>query len=149
MNSLSTATIERETRFIPQNNGLVENQTTSLDSMPRGLGPTESEWWDLLIALASNDDGEAPGALTTTLRRLRELGAQLVAAPDTEESPTPKIRLTAGQMPERDYRLVRQRHLVPHAARVSGLLQAAAFAATDPLTRAAIDSGARVEVVGI
>ncbi len=149
MNSLSTATIERKVLDIPQNLAPPEDRTVSLDWKPQAPDQTESELWDLLIALASNDDGEGTVALTTTLRRLRELGAQLVAATDTEGSPMPKIRLTAGRMPERDYRLVRRRHLMPHAARVAGLLQAAAFAATDPLTRAAIETGARVEVVGI
>ena len=100
MNSLSTATIERKVRDIPQSPALLEDRTVSLGWKPHASDQSESEWWDLLIALASNDDGEATVALATTLRRLRQLGAQLVAAPDTERSPTPKIRLTAGRMPE-------------------------------------------------
>ena len=147
MNSLSTATIDREVRDISQNTGLLEGRAVSLDWKPHAPDKTESELWDLLIALASNDDENE--ALTSTLRRLRESGAQLVATPDVAGPPTPKIRLTAGGMPEREYRIVRRRHLMPHAGRVAGLLKTVAFAATDPLTKAAIESGARVEVMGI
>ena len=149
MNSLSTATIEREVRGIPQNTGLLEGRAASLQWKPRAYEQAESELWDLLIALACNDDEDGTVALTSTLRRLRELGARLIPAPDAQGSPTPNIRLTAGGMPKRDYQMVRRRHLMPHAARVADLLNTVAFAAADPLTRAAIESGARVEVVGI
>ena len=149
MNSLSTATMEREAGKIPQITDVHNGQTISLDWTPHTFKQTESDLWTLLIALASNDDEDGMVALTSTLRRLRELGAQLVATPDVERAPTPKIRLTAGGMPERDYQVVRGRHLMPHAARVADLLKTVAFAAADPLTRAAIESGARVEVVGI
>ena len=109
---------------------------------------TGSELWDLLIALASNEDEDETFALAPTLRRLREQGAQLVANPDSANAQIPKIRLTAGVMPERDYQIVRRRHLMPNAAKVAGLLKTAAFATTDPLTRAAIESGARVRMMG-
>jgi hypothetical protein len=38
---------------------------------------------------------------------------------------------------------------MPHAERLARLLKTVAFAATDPVTRAAIESGARVNVVGL
>ena len=78
MNSLSTATIEREVRDIPQDIGLLEDRAVSLDWETRAFEQTESELWDLLIALASNDDEAGTLGLAPTLRRLRELGARLV-----------------------------------------------------------------------
>ena len=149
MNPLSTATIEREVRDIPQNIGLLEGRAVSLDWTPHAYEQMESELWDLLIALASNGDEAGTLGLAPTLRRLRESGARLVSAPNFDGAPTPKIRLTAGGMPKRDYQIVRRRHLMPHAGRVAGLLKTVAFAGTDPLTKAAIESGARVEVMGI
>ena len=149
MNYLSTATIERNVRDILQDPGLLEGRTVSLDWRPHGPDRMESELWDLLIALASNDDEAGTLGLAPTLRRLRESGARLVSAPNFDEATTQKIRLTAGGMSKRDYQIVRRRHLMPHAGRVAGLLKTVAFAATDPLTRAAIESGARVNVVGL
>ena len=51
-------------------------------------------------------------------------------------------------MPEREYDRVCRGHLMPHADTLARLLKTVSFAATDPLTRTAIESGARVEVVG-
>lgn len=148
MNSLLTATIDREVRDIQQNTGALADRTVSLDWKPHDYEQTQSELWDLLIALASNEDEDGTVGLASTLRRLREQGAQLVANPDAADALMPKIRLTPGGMPERDYQIVRGRHLMPNAAKVAGLLKTAAFAATDPLTRAAIESGARVRMMG-
>ena len=149
MNSLSTATMEREAGKIPQITDVHNGQTISLDWTPHTFKQTESDLWTLLIALASNDGEDGTVGLAPTLRRLRELGARLITTPDVEGPPTPKIRLTAGGMPKRDYQVVRRRHLMPHAERLAGLLKTVAFAATDPVTRAAIESGARVNVVGL
>ena len=149
MNSLSTATMEREAGKIPQITDVHNGQTISLDWTPHTFKQTESDLWTLLIALASNDGEDGTVGLAPTLRRLRELGARLVATLDVEGPPTPKIRLTAGGMSKRDYQIVRRRHLMPHAGRLAGLLKTVALAATDPLTRAAIESGARVNVVGL
>ena len=149
MNSLSTATMEREAGKIPQITDVHNGQTISLDWTPHTFKQTESDLWILLIALASNDGEDGTVGLAPTLRRLRELGARLITTPDVEGPPTPKIRLTAGGMPKREYQIVRRRHLLPHARRVAGLLKTVAFAATDPVTRAAIESGARVNVVGL
>ena len=149
MNSLSTATMEREAGEIPRITDVHNGRTISLDWTPHAFKQTESDLWTLLIALASNDGEDGTVGLAPTLRRLRELGARLVTTPDVEGPPTPKIRLTAGGMPKREYQIVRRRHLMPHAERLAGLLKTVAFAATDPVTRAAIESGARVNVVGI
>ena len=149
MNSLSTATMEREAGKIPQITDVHNGQTISLDWTPHTFKQTESDLWILLIALASNDGEDGTVGLAPTLRRLRELGARLVTTPDVEGPPTPKIRLTAGGMPKREYQIVRRRHLMPHAERLARLLKTVAFAATDPVTRAAIESGARVNVVGL
>ena len=149
MNSLSTATMEREAGKIPQITDVHNGQTISLDWTPHTFKQTESDLWTLLIALASNDGEDGTVGLAPTLRRLRELGARLITTPDVEGPPTPKIRLTAGGMPKREYQIVRRRHLMPHAERLAGLLKTVAFAATDPVTRAAIESGARVNVVGL
>ena len=149
MNTLSTATMEREAGKIPQITDVHNGQTISLDWTPHTFKQTESDLWTLLIALASNDGEDGTVGLAPTLRRLRELGARLVTTPDVEGPPTPKIRLTAGGIPKREYLIVRRRHLMPHAERLAGLLKTVAFAATDPVTRAAIESGARVNVVGL
>ena len=149
MNSLSTATMEREAGKIPQMTDVHNGQTISLDWTPHTFKQTESDLWILLIALASNDGEDGTVGLAPTLRRLRELGARLITTPDVEGPPTPKIRLTAGGMPKREYQIVRRRHLMPHAERLALLLKTVAFAATDPVTRAAIESGARVNVVGL
>ena len=149
MNSLSTATMEREAGKIPQITDVHNGQTISLDWTPHTFKQTESDLWTLLIALASNDGEDGTVGLAPTLRRLREVGARLITTPDVEGPPTPKIRLTAGGMPKREYQIVRRRHLMPHAERLAGLLKTVAFAATDPLTKAAIESGARVNVVGL
>ncbi len=149
MNSLSTATMEREAGKIPQITDVHNGQTISLDWTPHTFKQTESDFWTLLIALASNDGEDGTVGLAPTLRRLRELGARLITTPDVEGPPTSMIRLTAGGMPKREYQIVRRRHLMPHAERLAGLLKTVAFAATDPVTRAAIESGARVNVVGL
>ena len=115
MNSLSTATMEREAGKIPQITDVHNVQTISLDWTPHTFKQTESDFWTLLIALASNDGEDGTVGLAPTLRRLRELGARLVTTPDVEGPPTSMIRLTAGGMPKRDYQVVRRRHLLPHA----------------------------------
>lgn len=149
MNALSTATIEREIRETRLGAGAYESQPGSVDWSPYSREQARSDLWALVIALASNDGENESAGLVPALRRLREVGAQLVTGPDSDGSPTPSVRLTAGEMPEQDYEIVRRRHLMPHAKTLARLLRTAAFAATDPLTKAAIESGARVKVVGL
>ena len=148
MSPRPSVTIERERSAIPHHTVPIETQPVSLESPADHRDPSGSDRWTLLITLASNEGGDATAGLAQTLLRLRTAGARLLAAPAGRGSPTLAIRLTPGRMPEREYDRVCRGHLMPHADTLARLLKTVSFAATDPLTRTAIESGARVEVVG-
>lgn len=84
---------------------------------PRPDLRADSDSWRRLLALAYDLDGDAPQGVFGVLHGLRCCGLQLTVERG-------RARLAAGEMGEGEYRALRDEWLVPHEARVRGLLAA-------------------------